>query len=330
MLIRIITLSFCFVLSACSQNDKVKSDLDNLAERLESFTQISVSAYDSDASLNAPIKNSLAIDVPELQIALREFYAIDDCPLSQFIAERNTALGKTQLPSTRFIYEQRLLSTLKSCMQQLPVDDPMQEQLQGWIEQKQTNLPLVWSNMMTQSDESYLAFTASGGYISGASNDGLQPSKLALVFLINVLNAQTIDSGQLELHLRDLSNARLPAKMWRTQALLSESLPPMSQLLETYIQNNQNACSSAKKEELKIMRNIFTLFFADNIQPLASQLNHYQYQLNPSFETLANHPHIPTDWADYIKRQYLNSAQQYKQTMQQHIELWQQVFKLCE
>lgn len=330
MLARVIIILTCLLLSACSQNLIIKSDLDSLADRLESFTGLSLEQYDSAIIFNAPAKHTLAHNIEELQIAMREFNAIDDCPLSQFIAERNTALGKIQLPSTRFIYEKRLLVTLNSCMQQLPQNHPMHEQLNTWIAHKQTNLPLVWANMMTQSNEPYLAFTTAGGFISGQGDDGLPSTKLALNYLNKVLHKDEIDSEQLELHLRDLNNTRLPARMWRTQQLFIRALPPMSNLLSQYIDANAGTCSSAKTDELNIMRNIFTVFFADKIQPLASQLNHYQYQLNPSFEMLANDPQTPNEWANYINSQYLDSAERYKQTMQQHIELWQQIFTLCE
>jgi hypothetical protein len=78
------------------------------------------------------------------------------------------------------------------------------------------------------------------------------------------------------------------------------------------------------------MRNIFTMFFADAIQPLASQLNHYQYQLNPSFDVLSSHPYLPPVWKAYIRAHYIDDAMRYKSTMQEHIELWQDIFKLCE
>lgn len=325
---RLFAVVFCLALSACAQNDQIKTDLDSLAERLESFTGIPIAEYEISA-LQAPAKHSLAKSIPDLQIALREFYAIDDCPLGQFIAQRNTALGKTQLPSTRFIYEARLLITLDKCMQQLSPEHPMYEQLQQWIAQKQQYLPSVWANMLTQSDEFYGAFTAAGGYISGTSSDGLSSTKLALRYMLDARNMDDIDSATLELHLRDLEGTRLPARMWRTQALFSLALPPMSEALNAYIDKHETTCNAAKKEELKIMRNIFTMFFADKIQPLASQLNHYQYQLNDSFKRLVENEHIPGPWAQYIESQYDYSAARYKEEMKRHIALWQQVFALC-
>ena len=328
---RLLLVLLCILLSACSGHDKVKNDLQALAERLESFTDLAIEQTNSSQLLNAPAKHSLEYPIPGIQIAFREFYAIDDCPLGQFIAERNTALGKTQLPSIRFAYEARLLQTLDDCLVQLEQNNEMNKQLQTWIAQKQENLPLVWANMLTQSNESYLAFTTAGDYIAGNSEDGLQATKLALRYLLDAANDEAIDAGELELHLKALSNARLPARMWRTQKLFSAELSPISDMLRRYIEQSKNNCGSTQqKEELKIMRNIFTMFFADAIQPLASQLNHYQYQLNPSFDVLSSHPDLPPVWKAYIREHYIDDAMRYKSTMQEHIELWQDIFKLCE
>jgi len=324
LLLAVLTL----FLGGCSKHNQIKSDLQAVSERLESFTELSITKNTAVIELNAPVKTSMEYPIENLQIKLRDFYALDDCPLGQFIAERNTALGKVQLPSTRFVYEHRLLKVLESCMSQLEKDHPMQAQMQSWLAQKSHNLPLVWANMMTQSQETFLAFTTAGDFISGDSSDGLQVSKLGLNYLLSVLETESIDANELELHLKALLDARLPARMWRTQQLIAQQLPPISDLLSLYI--DQANCSSARQEqELTIMRNIFSNMFADKIQPVASQLNHYQYQLNPSFEALVSHPNTPPALSNYVKAQYVESAELYKTRMQENIELWQQVFKLC-
>jgi hypothetical protein len=213
-------------------------------------------------------------------------------------------------------------------MSQLEEDHPMQAQMQSWLTQKSDNLPLVWANMMTQSQETFLAFTTAGDFVSGSSNDGLQVSKLGLNYLLEALNNENINATELELHLKALLDARLPARMWRTQQLIAQQLPPISDLLTRYIEQ-ANCALPQQEQELTIMRNIFSTMFADKVQPVASQLNHYQYQLNPSFEALVNHPNIPSELANYVKAQYVDSAALYKMRMQENIELWQQVFKLC-
>jgi hypothetical protein len=324
----LLSITFLFI-TGCSKHNQIKSDLQAVSDRLESFTELTIVKNSDNIALNAPAKTSMEYPIEDMRIKLRDFYAVDDCPLGQFIAERNTALGKMQLPSTRFAYEHRLLRVLEGCMAQLEQDHPMQAQMKEWLDKKTTNLPLVWANMMSQSQETFLAFTTASDFISGESSDGLQVTKLALNYLLQAMDTEYIDSQELELHLKGLLDSRLPARMWRTQELIAQQLPPISDLLARYIERTK--CTNAQQEqEVTIMRNIFSKMFADKVQPLASQLNHYQYQLNPAFEALVEHPNIPPSFSSYVQSQYIDSAQLYKTAMQENIELWQQVFKLCD
>ncbi|WP_395342940.1 DUF3080 family protein [Ningiella sp. W23] len=336
-------VSFMLVLSACSKHMQIETDLDDLSNRLESFTGISISALDTEIiaenqvsgqKLRAPTRPTLRFEIPEMQINFREFYALDDCPLGQFIAERNTALGKTQLPSTRFAYEKQLLITLNDCLRQLDqgqmsAESSLIKSMRAWHLQKSENIGQAWANMITQSDETYLGFTTAGDFISGGESDSLQATKLSLEMLLEALNAPQLEASRLEAHLKDLSIARLPARMWRTQALITHELRPMTRLLRRYM--FENPCNNIKtREDIKIMRNIFTVFFADKIQPLASELNRYQYALNPLFEEFANHPELPASFKQYIKSQYFDSELVYKAAMQENVEAWQAVFAHCD
>lgn len=324
----LLSIVFLFI-TGCSKHNQIKSDLQAVGERLEGFTEIAISKSDENIELKAPAKTSMEYPIEDLRIKLRDFYAVDDCPLGQFIAERNTALGKMQLPSTRFAYEHRLLRVLQGCMSQLEQDHPMQAQMQEWLDKKSTNLPLVWANMMSQSQETFLAFTTASDFISGESSDGLQVTKLGLNYLLQAMDHEDIDGQELEQHLKGLLDSRLPARMWRTQQLIAQQLPPISALLARYIERTR--CTNVQQEqEVTIMRNIFSKLFADKIQPLASQLNHYQYQLNPTFDALVAHPNMPPAFSKYVKSHYIDSAQLYKTAMQENIALWQQVFKLCD
>nr|WP_136249567.1 DUF3080 family protein [Ningiella ruwaisensis] len=329
------------LISACSKHQQIKHDLDALEGRLQDFTGISIKRPEPDLSLQLVSKSELKQDVPQIQINMRDFYAVDDCPLGQLIAERNTALGKMQQASTRFDYELRLLDTLQNCMQQMQSEHPVYPQMQSWLEQKTDNLPLVYANLMTQSDESYRAFSTAGDFISGTKDDSFPATKLALQHLSAISPSakqdETMQNTQqsaanlalLEQHLQTLSNSKLPARMWRTQALLAQRLPPLSDLLKQYLAQTQ--CSNKQdEEEIKIMRNIFKMFFADKIQPLGAQLNHYQYQLNPFFEAFSKDENLPADFRRHIKMHSTESMQTYKTAMREHIETWQQVFALCE
>ena len=65
-----------------------------------------------------PSLKTLEGGVNETSIKLTEFYQLQHCHLATLIAERNTSLGKLQLPSIRFHYEKQLIQGLQECIKQ--------------------------------------------------------------------------------------------------------------------------------------------------------------------------------------------------------------------
>jgi hypothetical protein len=89
-------------------------------------------------------------------------------------------------------------------------------------------------------------------------------------------------------------------------------------------------CPSGKSsKQVEYISNVFQLFFIEKIQPIATKLNHYQYQLSPIFESLATHKETDT----LIKTLLLTHSQQkfedYQMAMQKHIQFWQKLYKRC-
>lgn len=322
-------------LSACSKHQQISNDIDAYTERLSAFTGISVSKPQINASLMAPKKSELQKPVEQVSINLREFYAFKQCALNQLIAERNTALGKMQQPSSRYIYERELINELAACRRVLEASEQNEDEksqliakLSEWQELKERALPAVWANFISQSDEIYSSMTQAQDFIAAAPSDNFQATRQAWQFLATSFESQTLNSTALENHLKELENARLLARMWRTQSYISAQLDAVSPLLEEYL--TQNQCSDRKQEDdIKIMTNIFSIFFADKIQALAAELNKYHYQLSPLLEQLVSTSFLPKALSDYIQLQIGTNHEQYKQSMQRHIKLWQEIFARC-
>lgn len=328
-------LASLLLLSGCAEHKKIANDLDDYSERLQSYTGITLAPALEISRLNAPDKQLTKVDIERTSINLREFYAFNDCSLNQLVAQRNTALGKMQLPSSRYAYESELIFELLACQQKLKKDEDreekaeLREKLANWTTVKQEQLPLVWANLITQSTETALHFTGGTGYISGTSTDNFQATKQALTFLLKSRTQHPVDTEALELHLQQLNNSALLAKQWRTQLLLKQELDNVSSLLTTYL--NNNTCSTLKEEKsIEIMQNIFRIFFAELIQPVAGQLNRYYYELSPLVEQLANAPKMPAEFSQYLLLHNKDNYDAYAQSMQAHIKIWQQIFTRCD
>ena len=91
-----------------------------------------------------------------------------------------------------------------------------------------------------------------------------------------------------------------------------------------------NTCSNSKQaDDIVIMRNIFTMFFAEKIQSLAAELNKYHYQIAPLVLPLTEADILPSSYKDYLKRQLVTNHNAYQSAMKIHIESWQQIFARC-
>lgn len=326
------TLVALLIISGCSDTKKIAVDLEDYSERLQSYTGIAIESLPEVNNLYAPNKQALKIDIERTSINLRELFAFNDCSLNQLVAQRNTALGKMQLPSSRYAYESELVHELAACQRTLQENEGKTElvaKLADWSALKQQQLPQVWANLITQSIETDTHFTGGTGYISGTSNDNFQATKLALNFLLKSQNEHPVNASALELHLQQLNNTPLMAKKWRTQLLLAQELNNISRLLNTYLINN--TCSTRKEEEsIEVMRNIFRIFFAERIQTVAGQLNNYYYQLSPLVEQLAQAPQMPTAFNEYLLLHNTLNFEAYTEAMQSHIQIWQQIFERCD
>lgn len=334
---KICYLTVFFLLGACSGHNQIVSDIEAYSDRLQSFTEISLSEptksiQSQAAQLAVPKKSELRIDIPQVSINLREFYAFNDCSLNQLVAQRNTTLGKMQLPSSRYAYEMSLISELATCKQNLLAggedNNELVSKLQMWSDTKHQHLPAAYSNLLTQSDEVYAHLFRATDYLSGSGEDNLVSVKQAFMFLLNAKTIAPLDLASLEYHLQQLDMNPLMARKWKTQKYLTEQLDHISILL-TEFNENKTCQTSEEEEQIKIMRNIFTKFFAETIQPLASELNKYHYQLSPMLEQIMSSPDIPTLFVDYIAYHEQTSYQSYTKSMRNHISIWQDIFAKC-
>jgi len=335
--INLFVLSLVASLSGCSKHLQIERDLQAYSERLQDFTDVSSQALTRPILLqdSLPPKTSLEYQLPPLQINLREFYAFSDCSLNTLVAQRNTGLGKMQLPSSRFLYETQLLSEFENCRALLFDDEESAKvlpKLAAWETEKRAQYPKVWSNFISQSNEISLHISVASDFIAGQAEDNFQSVKQAWVYIANTYNSQNsvdISASDLEYHLQSLEQSRLLARIFKTQDLIRRYLDATSPILETFLQ--VNPCSTPQQEEdVVIMRNIFTLFFAQKIQSVAGELNKYVYQLAPIIEKLTQVESLPQAYVDYLQRHLIHQHKAYKDSMHNHIVLWQSIFASCE
>jgi hypothetical protein len=326
-----IFISLMLLLQSCQRHQLLPNALEDYSERMYKVLDIEETDIPTFATLEFPDKQTFAINIPKLNIKMREFYAIEDCAIKQLIAQRNTALGKIQLPSVRLNYEWILIDHLQKCIESNSTksNEAQVEKMQDWLHQKKAIFPLVWANMVTQSNEFYLGISASPGFIDGNENDNFTDGLFDLKNLIAVRDDPAANIAAMEASLQSIQKHRVYVRLWRSQVLLRNYLNQMTADISHWA--SSFTCETNKdRAKLAIIRNVFTLFFIQNVQAIGAQINHYHYALKPEFLRLINDDNLPNIFTLTISKYNQSEFDEYQEAMLTHVKMWQGIFKKCD
>ena len=356
-----------FALLGCFGGSTVKQSIDDYAARLSRVldTPLPDSFNDKITTPLPKLADSATLKhaIEGVSINLREFYALQDCELGTVVAERNTSLGKSQLPSQRLVYESKLLNVLKSCEAALTKENESNQRnaalaatIASWREQKIQDYSKTWANLVQGSQELRLALNTPERLFSVENNRDALSSVNALYYINSLSNKELllsdmyssntassdteteatnennsesiIESSELEQQLKIIRSARLPATLWHTQQTLTQNLSLLTNMLETEL--DAVSCPEGRaSDKAKILRNVFYLFFIEEIQPVGSLVNQYHYKLEPLWEDWLAQPSLHKEFKRYIRQQSQDGFNQYSSVMKAHVNLWQGFLGRC-
>ena len=356
-----------FALLGCFGGSTVKQSIDDYAARLSRVldTPLPDSFNDKITTPLPKLADSATLKhaIEGVNINLREFYALQDCELGTVVAERNTSLGKSQLPSQRLVYESKLLNVLKSCEAALTKENESNQRnaalaatIASWREQKTQDYSKTWANLVQGSQELRLALNTPERLFSVENNRDALSSVNALYYINSLSNKELllsdmyssntassdteteatnennsesiIESSELEQQLKIIRSARLPATLWHTQQTLTQNLSLLTDMLETEL--DAVSCPEGRaSDKAKILRNVFYLFFIEEIQPVGSLVNQYHYKLAPLWEDWLAQPSLHEEFKRYIRQQSQDGFNQYSSAMKAHVNLWQGFLGRC-
>ena len=356
-----------FALLGCFGGSTVKQSIDDYAARLSRVldTPLPDSFNDKITTPLPKLADSATLKhaIEGVNINLREFYALQDCELGTVVAERNTSLGKSQLPSQRLVYESKLLNVLKSCEAALTKENESNQRnaalaatIASWREQKTQEYSKTWANLVQGSQELRLALNTPERLFSVENNKDALSSVNALYYINSLSNKELllsdmyssntassdteteatnennsesiIESSELEQQLKIIRSARLPATLWHTQQTLTQNLSLLTDMLETEL--DAVSCPEGRaSDKAKILRNVFYLFFIEEIQPVGSLVNQYHYKLAPLWEDWLAQPSLHEEFKRYIRQQSQDGFNQYSSAMKAHVNLWQGFLGRC-
>lgn len=321
------------LLSGCFGQETVKDSLDNYQGRLSRVLDAPLPETVVSPLPKLTDGSQLKYNIEGLSINLREFYAIQDCELGRVVAERNTSLGKSQLPSQRLVYESKLLSVFSACEHSLrETDTKLADTLATWKKAKEADYTQSWANLIQTSKELRLGLNSPERLLASENNKDALAAINSLYFLNELVSPEalgkSIDSGELETQLKIILSSRLPASLWQTQQTLAITLPKLTESLAPQL--NATACPEGRASDTaKILRNVFYLFFIEEIQPVGSLVNNYHYKLMPLWEKWQNNPALHSSFKRYINQQANIGFATYSNAMQEHVSMWQQFLGRC-
>nr|WP_281715222.1 DUF3080 family protein [Alteromonas sp. CyTr2] len=356
-----------FALLGCFGGSTVKQSIDDYAARLSRVLDTPLPDSFND-KITTPLPKladsaTLKHTIEGVSINLREFYALQDCELGTVVAERNTSLGKSQLPSQRLVYESKLLNVLNSCEAALTKENESNQRnaalaatIASWREQKIQDYSKTWANLVQGSQELRLALNTPERLFSVENNRDALSSVNALYYINSLSNKELllsnmyssntassdteteatnennsesiIESSELEQQLKIIRSARLPATLWHTQQTLTQNLSLLTNMLETEL--DAVSCPEGRaSDKAKILRNVFYLFFIEEIQPVGSLVNQYHYKLAPLWEDWLAQPSLHEEFKRYIRQQSQDGFNQYSSVMKAHVNLWQGFLGRC-
>lgn len=315
------------MLAGCSQVN-VPDTLDEYQSRLSRVLDVTLPSLPAASALDFPSRDRLHVDVPAMNINLREFYALQECEIGTLVAERNTALGRTPHPSLRLRYETRLINAMDACIALLNDKKPeLAAKLTGWKQQKLVQRNTVWANLITTSEAMRLAMTLPRGWIQHDINPDAGAAVNAIGYLNKLQSSLSLSMSELDEQLKQIEASRLPARLWTTQDYLQVTLSSLTAALTAPL--DAVSCPGGRaSDDAKILRNVFYLFFIEQIQPVGSNINQYYYQLQPIFTQWQTDPSLSEPFRRFLTDRESKFAA-YQQAISEHVTLWQQFLKRC-
>lgn len=328
MMNRMPLIFFILCLSGCFGQTTLEMNINSYAERIARVTQSEISPPPPDLKLYYPKASERKVTIPSTTLNLREFYAINGCPLATLVAQRNTTLGKVEAPELRYAYERQLLQTLSQCGELIQSDNiDLMNELSRLQTVKTKNLPLAFADLLQNSNAIVTGLSFSSEFIGTEQTiSEITQSIAAIHYLANIDSDQKVDISEMNEHLQTLEQRQVWAKIWRTQRYIIQVLPNITTVLNDY---RKGLNCRATQGELDILRNVMMMFFIDYVQPLASTIIRAQEQSSEAWQTLLDKPSIESSMKAFITSHTQEQYQAFKDVLNAHVKSWQALFAQC-
>jgi hypothetical protein len=337
----------CTVLLLGCDNQQPEQMLETYSTRVANSLDM-----DTELDLNHPLKlpryprrRERIKQVSDLRQGLIEVLNLRHCQLLDLIAERNSSLGKVMPPSKKMVYEIKLYSGLRSCLQRLEknqADSELIQQIETIFTVKHNEFEAnLWNGIFT-SEAVERNFSLSEPALPLEGEDGFSQSRQALITLNQIARLNNNRENwtepdyldQLESHLHVLYSLRYGSRWLRSLALISDTLNHTAGVIEQRLETRPLCFNQQTTPKARIVKNVFNKYYAGQLQPYMARIDRQGKEwLKLNRNLLENFTDIPQPMQAYKNQILAIDAPlwlNYIQARDRHTLAWQTLLQQCD
>lgn len=281
------------------------------------------------------------LPIEPLRVDLLDLFRLQDCDLSQLIAERNSILGRYLTEAGTLAYELAFLARAERCRawlaRQGDGDTPaLREPLDALLTAKRQSLPSLWWNSSFGSDAFALAFSLASAPQASTQTADPFAARQALEALLELgaqLHARTPAAADLEQWYRALSERRYFGAWLRSALALATSLEQAAAALER-IDRDRLCPQHEPTPRARILQTVFLKIYAGRVQPELARVHSQGREWLPVMRALWQQQTRRTEALErYAARTFAevpgSIASRLDQAVARHTDAWQAVLGAC-
>ncbi|OAN18792.1 hypothetical protein A3K86_04205 [Photobacterium jeanii] len=334
------TLVLCLLLSGCDNSSHAQ--FADYHQRLATVLDVESIPYSDPELPRLPAKRDLALPVDDIRIGLLDAYELRQCGLFQRIAERNSSLGKVQDKTRSLRYEILLLSGLMHCINTLPNESDVKNELVPILATKQAQLPRTIWNMLFTGKEWRQQLTLYPQTFPHQEFGGFHANIAAIEDLVTISDLAStqkiIDdqlADQLLSHQQNIYRSRYFGQLFYSIANATQWLNITTQLLSQH--EDKILCGKNRNQQTaEYLRNVFYRLYSPILQPYMAELDSQYQQIQPPLNRLiSNLPYGDAQGAEALrsyKHHYIDGDlhRAFRDAILEHTLFWQRTFKRCQ
>ncbi len=327
--------------------------LENYIYRLSNSLDVQAPALvETKQRIAFPLRRERILETTEIREGLLEVLKLKECNLIPLIAERNSSLGKVQLPSQRLHYELQFFQQISACEQNLKSNDLSDPELVSQVVAiraiKQQNLPYeLWNGIMV-AKEIELNFASTHTPLPLVQNQSTDASINAVSQLTQLTSLATKppqswqipnERAQFEQPYKILYANQTGPQIYSTLTLLTDRLNQAGQMLQMRTQARPLCPMGRATPQAKIVQNVFYKYYIGEVQPYLAHSHRNAEQWLEGYATLIHTfrqigTPIPEVMKKYSNRMIFKDNEEnlwrnYLQARDRHTQAWQKLLKQC-